>query len=113
MLTIQVDTAAGKWRDSGDGTGIIPDDSYKGLNPITEEQAYSSRAYRMAMPQSNSSDACSVSSWSSDSYSDGSLQEMEDSHYTGGKIRKGFWERKVKGVTPAGVRDELLRKTIK
>jgi hypothetical protein len=71
----------------------------------------------MAMPRHDphrsQSDTGSLSSWSSDSYSDGSLQEMEDSHYTGGKIRKGFWERKVKGVTPAGVRDELLRKTIK
>lgn len=56
------------------------------------------------------SSASSNSSWSSDSYSaESDLQSNEDSHYAGAQNEAGTW----RGVTPAGVRDQLLRKTIR
>lgn len=71
----------------------------------------------MAVPSAGhgaGSDSGSVSSWTSDSYSAGSeLDEFGDTHYVGNESKKGALGGLVKGVTPGGIRDELLRKTIR
>jgi hypothetical protein len=94
-----VDTADKKWKDSGDGSGIIPDESY-------------------GEDQNDQADAASdVSSVLSVSYSATSsdLHSNEDTHYAGldEKKQKGWIGEKTKGITPAGIRKELLRKTVR
>lgn len=94
-----VDTADKKWKDSGDGTGIIPDESY-GADRDTERE-----------------EGSDVSSILSDTYSATSsdLHQNEDTHYAGldDKKERGWIAEKTKGITPAGIRKELLRKTVR
>ena len=94
-----VDTADKKWKDSGNGTGIIPDESYS-----ADQEDEADRA----------SDASSILS---DTYSATSsdLHQNEDTHYAGldEKKEKGWLAEKTKGITPAGIRKELLRKTVR
>ena len=93
-----VDTAAGKWKDAGNGGGIIPDDTYDDSQPAQD---------------SDDSDAASISS---DSYSATSdLQENEDTHYVGldKEKEKGWLQEKVHGITPSGIKKKMLRKTLR
>jgi hypothetical protein len=94
-----VDTAAGKWKDAGNGGGIVEDDS-EGQDDDQQ--------------QANDSD---VSSLLSDSYSATSsdLQDNADTHYVGLDTTKerSWLEKKTHGITPAGIRKELLRKTVR
>jgi hypothetical protein len=108
----QVDTAAGKWRDAGNGGGIIPD----------ETSIFHPREDRNGEPPGRHPEAIesrsSISSTSlSDSYSaSSSLQDNEDTHYAGFDAReenKGWVKRHVKGTTPGGVRKQILRKTVR
>jgi hypothetical protein len=58
----------------------------------------------------------SISSFSSASYSaDTDLDDNEDTHYAGlpPKEDQGWLEKRVKGITPGGIRKELLRKTVR
>jgi hypothetical protein len=58
----------------------------------------------------------SVSSMSSASYSaDSDLDNNEDTHYVGlpKDEDRGWLAKRAKGITPAGIRKELLRKTVR
>ncbi|RXK41274.1 hypothetical protein M231_01424 [Tremella mesenterica] len=99
-----VDTAAGKWHDAGNGGGIIPD------NPIEQINQGDGQEQRFV------DDTAPRSSRSSVSYSAGSdLQDNEDTHYVGLDKDKGrnWLQRKTKGITPSGIRNDLLRKTVR
>ena len=53
---------------------------------------------------------------SSGSYSaDTDLDDNEDTHYAGlpKDEDRGWLSKRVKGITPAGIRKELLRKTVR
>jgi len=93
-----VDTAAGKWKDSGDGSGIIPTD------PDDEDDDQGE----------NRSDSSSILS---DTYSaiSSELQDDEGTHYAGldGKKDEGWLHKKAKELTPNGIRKELLKKTVR
>ncbi|KIR97495.1 IQ domain-containing calmodulin-binding protein [Cryptococcus deuterogattii 2001/935-1] len=113
-----VDTAAGRWKDAGDGTGIVPAD------PQSEEDENKSKAQPTIDPYApphnhrmhKVSGSSSLSSLSSDSYSPQSsdLDENESTHYVGlDQKPEGWLERKKKRLTPGGVRRELLRKTVR
>ena len=98
-----MDTAANKWRDAGHGRGIVPQDETD--QGDDDEQNH---------PDGDVSD--SESEAVSDTYSATSdLQENEDTHYVGlDQVSKQNWlERKTKGITPGGIRKELLRKTVR
>lgn len=112
LIPPQVDTAAGKWRDSGDGSGIIPDETWKELHP--EEAKREAELYR-AGSRGSSSSAVSVSSMSSGWSAQSGLQENEATHYDEytAESEKGWLGRKVEGVTPAGIKKQLLRKTVR
>lgn len=105
-----VDTAAGKWRDSGDCSGIVPEETWKELHP--EEAEREAELYRTG---AGSSSDLSISSMSSGWSAQSGLQENESTHYDeyNGDNLKGWLGRKVEGVTPAGVKKQLLRKTLK
>lgn len=108
----QVDTAAGKWRDSGNGGGIVPDESSI-FNPASEDDE--NEAGRSSRSRSGSVSSGSLSS-ASDSYSASSeLQDNEATHYADFDARKekGWVQRHVQGVTPSGVRKQILRKTVR
>jgi hypothetical protein len=93
-----VDTAAGKWKDSGDGGGIIP------TGPDDEDDNQ----------YDNRSDSSSIIS---DTYSaiSSDLQEEEGMHDAGldEDNDKGWLQKKAKEFTPNGIRKELLRKTMR
>lgn len=101
-----VDTAAGKWMDSGDGSGIVPDEGFDGT-------ASQSALYR---PGRQDSSASSDGSISSDSYSQ--LSDMDDNegtHYVGldKQAEKGWLQRKAEEITPSGIRKKMLRRSVK
>ncbi|XAO23003.1 hypothetical protein I312_101780 [Cryptococcus bacillisporus CA1280] len=113
-----VDTAAGRWKDAGDGTGIVPAD------PQSEEDENKPKPQPTIDPYApphnqrmhKVSRASSLSSLSSDSYSAQSseLDENESTHYVGlDQKPEGWLERQKKRLTPGGVRRELLRKTVR
>jgi hypothetical protein len=109
----QVDTAAGKWRDSGNGGGIVPDESSI-FKPASDEEEEGD-AGRSSRSRSGSVSSGSLSS-ASDSYSASSeLQDNEATHYADFDARKekGWVQRHVQGVTPSGVRKQILRKTVR
>ncbi|WVQ78707.1 hypothetical protein IAT38_000794 [Cryptococcus sp. DSM 104549] len=125
-----VDTAAGKWKDAGDGQGIIPDEGdsdsdedgegHKEPPPLPRDPyATTSRTpWRRHghLHRPSTSHSTSTSSLSSDSYSAQSsdLDENEDTHYVGlDKPEQGWWAQRRKKVTPGGMRKELLRKTVR
>ncbi|WRT65622.1 uncharacterized protein IL334_002567 [Kwoniella shivajii] len=121
-----VDTAAGKWKDAGNGNGIISDDTNNSIdsdednhNEISGRHAYASTSktpwngkhrHKPVSPNASSTD-----SLSSDSYSAGSdLDDNEDTHYVGiDKSDKGWLESRKNKLTPGGMRKELLRKTVR
>jgi hypothetical protein len=95
-----VDTAAGKWKDGGHGTGIFP---LTAEDDDEEEVAGDDR---------------SDSSWQlSDTYSaiSSDSQDDEATHYAGmDKEKEQSWlSKKTEGLTPAGIRKQLLRKTVR
>lgn len=94
-----VDTAAGKWKDGGHGSGIIPNDD-------TDDPADGAGDDR--------SDASSVLS---DTYSaiSSDLQENEGTHYAGGEGAKeqSWLAKKTEGIRPSGISKKLLRKTVR
>jgi hypothetical protein len=103
---IQVDTARNRWKDSGDGSGIIPD------QPMLERLR--SDDTEPATPDDISD--YSVHSMSSASYSaESDFDDNEDTHYAGlpKDEDQGWLAKRAKGVTPAGIRKELLRKTVR
>ncbi|GFZ42631.1 hypothetical protein JCM24511_00348 [Saitozyma sp. JCM 24511] len=107
-----VDTAAGKWRDSGNGGGIVPDESSI-FNPASDDDE--NEAGRSSRSRSGSVSSGSLSP-ASDSYSASSeLQDNEATHYADFDARKekGWVQRHVQGVTPSGVRKQILRKTVR
>ncbi|WWD16577.1 hypothetical protein CI109_101005 [Kwoniella shandongensis] len=114
-----VDTAAGKWRDSGDGSGIVPDDSTTEPQPELakkpSEVRYGVKDETSDREEGESSSDSSTKSISSASYSAGSdLDDNEDTHYAGlDKEDDGWWEKRKKRLTPGGIRKELLRKTVR
>jgi hypothetical protein len=102
-----VDTARNRWKDSGDGSGIIPD------QPMLE-RLRSDDPSNPATPDDGSE--YSVSSVSSASYSaDTDLDDNEDTHYAGlpKDEDRGWLAKRANGITPAGIRKELLRKTVR
>ncbi|OWZ32685.1 IQ domain-containing calmodulin-binding protein [Cryptococcus neoformans var. grubii Br795] len=113
-----VDTAAGRWKDAGDGTGIVPvdpqseeDENTPKPQPTIDPYAppHNHRVYQISR-------ASSLSNLSSDSYSPQSseLDENESTHYVGlDQKPEGWLERQRKRLTPGGVRRELLRKTVR
>jgi hypothetical protein len=110
MTDDQVDTARQRWKDSGDGTGVVPDQIF--LNRLRSEDSTPSTKTAL---EDNVSDY-SVDSMSSASYSaDSDLDDNADTHYAGlpKDSERGWLSKKVKGVTPAGIRKELLRKTVR
>lgn len=113
-----VDTAAGRWKDAGDGTGIVP------VDPQSEEDENTPKPQPTIDPYASPhnhrvyqiSRASSLSNLSSDSYSPQSseLDENESTHYVGlDQKPEGWLERQRKRLTPGGVRRELLRKTVR
>ena len=104
-----MDTARHRWKDSGDGTGILPDDSLL-------ERLRSDDTPSKTHPTSDDASDYSVDSMSSGSYSaDTDLDDNEDTHYAGlpKDEDRGWLSKRVKGITPAGIRKELLRKTVR
>jgi hypothetical protein len=102
----QVDTARNRWKDSGDGSGIIPD------QPMLERL----RSDHTEPATSDDISDYSVHSMSSASYSaESDLDDNEDTHYAGlpKDEDQGWLAKTAKGVTPAGIRKELLRKTVR
>jgi hypothetical protein len=97
----QVDTAAGKWRDSGNGGGIVPDESSI-FKPASDEEEEGD-AGRSSRSRSGSVSSGSLSS-ASDSYSASSVLQDNEA---------GWVQRHVQGVTPSGVRKQILRKTVR
>lgn len=113
-----VDTAAGRWKDAGDGTGIVPADPQSEEDENTPKPQPTIDPY--ATPHNHHirkvSRTSSLSSLSSDSYSPQSseLDENESTHYAGlDQKPEGWLERQRKRLTPGGVRRELLRKTVR
>jgi len=107
-----VDTARQRWKDSGDGSGIIPDQTFLQRLRSDEPDA----PHKNVNPTEDDASDYSVSSMSSGSYSARSdLDDNEDTHYAGlpNDEDRGWLSRKVKGVTPAGIRKEMLRKTVR
>jgi hypothetical protein len=105
---IQVDTARNRWKDSGDGSGIIPD------QPMLERLRSDDSA--PATPTPDDISDYSVHPMSSASYSaESDLDDNEDTHYAGlpKDEDQGWLAKRAKGVTPAGIRKELLRKTVR
>jgi hypothetical protein len=110
---IQVDTARQRWKDSGDGTGVVPDQTF--LERLRSDDATPSAKPASGPTEDHVSDY-SVDSMSSASYSaESDLDDNEDTHYAGlpNDNDRGWLSKKVKGVTPAGIRKELLRKTVR
>ena len=91
-----IDTAAGRWKDSGDGSGIVPAD------PDDDDEG---------------EDRSDSSSILSDTYSaiSSELQDNEATHYAGlDETKDENWlQKKTKELTPAGMRKEILRKTVR
>ncbi|WWD05811.1 hypothetical protein V865_003894 [Kwoniella europaea PYCC6329] len=122
-----VDTAAGKWKDAGDGKGIIPEDNSsdneddqrprKDDYTTTTKTPWKARKSRKTGSTPSSYGSASDLSISSDSYSaESDLDDNEDTHYIGldkDDEEKGWLERKKKRLTPGGMRKELLRKTVR
>ncbi|OCF30327.1 IQ domain-containing calmodulin-binding protein [Kwoniella heveanensis BCC8398] len=127
-----VDTAAGKWRDSGEGKGIIPDEgddtneTSRDTRPVAPGDPYASTSKtpwqaRRARPRTGEdadeytgSDSDSGSSASYSASSD--LDDNEDTHYVGldkEEEEKGWLAKRTKKYTPGGMRKELLRKTVR
>lgn len=101
-----MDTARNRWKDSGDGSGIIPD------APMLERL----RSDDTSPPTPDDVSDYSVHSMSSGSYSaDTDLDDNEDTHYAGlpKDEDRGWFAKTAKGITPAGIRKELLRKTVR
>lgn len=112
-IDIQVDTARQRWKDSGDGTGVVPDQTF--LERLRSDDTTPSAKPASNPTEDNVSDY-SVDSMSSASYSaESDLDDNEDTHYAGlpNDDDRGWLSKKVKGVTPAGIRKELLRKTVR
>lgn len=96
-----VDTAAGKWKDGGYGSGIVPT-----TDDDEDEDDQGGAA-------NSGSDTSSVVS---DTYSaiSSDLQENEDTHYAGNEGENDGWlAKKTQGITPSGIRKKLLRKTVR
>ncbi|WWC60223.1 uncharacterized protein I303_102789 [Kwoniella dejecticola CBS 10117] len=121
-----VDTAAGKWKDAGDGNGIIPEDDLscdegeeegdQHHSKANMEDVYASTSSTPWKQRQHPSGSSSTDSLSSDSYSaESDLDDNEDTHYVGldKEEEKGWLERKKKRLTPGGMRKELLRKTVR
>ncbi|WVF67126.1 hypothetical protein IAT40_001871 [Kwoniella sp. CBS 6097] len=126
-----VDTAAGKWKDSGDGKGIVPDegddkdskDEDENGRPVAPGDSYAStsktpwKARRARIRTGESGDYTDNDSGSSVSYSaESDLDDNEDTHYVGldkEAEEKGWLARRTKKYTPGGMRKELLRKTVR
>jgi hypothetical protein len=110
LIPVQVDTAAGKWKDSGNGTGIIPNDKQWSSKDDDEDDGDDN--------ERDGSDVSSLSSRSdiSDSYSaESDLQDNAETHYLGLEEgeKEGWLKRKTKGITPGGIKKGLLRKTLR
>nr|XP_019050292.1 IQ domain-containing calmodulin-binding protein [Kwoniella bestiolae CBS 10118]OCF29222.1 IQ domain-containing calmodulin-binding protein [Kwoniella bestiolae CBS 10118] len=118
-----VDTAAGKWKDAGEGNGIIPednlsdsDDDRKDNYATTSKTPWKVQRPHKATSTSSPYGSASDLSVSSDSYSaESDLDDNEDTHYVGldKEEEKGWLERKKMRLTPGGMRKELLRKTVR
>lgn len=116
-----MDTARDRWKDSGDGTGIIQDQSFLERLKSDGSDRHPSENKGKTKAQDTDADAVSlsdysISSFSSASYSaDSDLDDNEDTHYAGlpRKEDQGWLEKRVKGITPGGIRKELLRKTVR
>lgn len=89
-----VDTAAGRWKDLGDGGGIVPTDS-----DDEEDQG------------DGPSDSSSILS---DTYSAIS-SDLQDDGYSqpeaSDKGDEGWLQKKANGITPNGITKDLMRKT--
>ena len=96
----EVDTTPGKWKDSGDGRGVIRADAESDGNAEDE-------------PHASGMDTDSLtSSVSSSDLSSTELQAEEGTHYV--DVENQSWlERKKANFTPAGMGQNLLRKTIR
>ncbi|WVO13258.1 hypothetical protein L204_100871 [Cryptococcus depauperatus] len=111
-----VDTAARRWKDTGNGQGIVPydsaDDSAEDNPPRSPKDPYAvpRRHHLYKIPKQSS-----TFSFSSDTYSAQSdLDDNEDTHYMNlDKKSEGWLDRGRKKITPGGVRKELLRKTVR
>lgn len=104
-----MDTARDRWKDSGDGTGIVQDQTFL-------ERLRSDDTNERHPDTSDSASDYSISSVESASYSaESDLDDNEDTHYAGlpSKQDQGWLEKRVKGITPGGIRKELLRKTVR
>nr|XP_019004765.1 IQ domain-containing calmodulin-binding protein [Kwoniella mangroviensis CBS 8507]OCF68226.1 IQ domain-containing calmodulin-binding protein [Kwoniella mangroviensis CBS 8507] len=122
-----VDTAASRWKDAGEGKGIIPEDNSsdnedeqlprKDDYTTTTKSPWKARKSRKTGSTPSSYGSASDLSISSDSYSaESDLDDNEDTHYVGldkADEEKGWLERKKKRLTPGGMRKELLRKTVR
>ncbi|WVR03884.1 hypothetical protein IAU60_000883 [Kwoniella sp. DSM 27419] len=124
-----VDTAAGKWKDGGQGTGIYPFDSATddghGDEPGEERDRHDGSAYTgtsktprstRSSPSRSREEESDGASSSSVSYSASSdLDDNEDTHYAGldQPDDRGWSARKKERLTPGGIRKELLRKTVR
>ena len=116
-----MDTARDRWRDSGDGTGIIQDQSFlerlkSDSSDQTAQTSHGKGRKDLGDPDSDARSDYSLSSFSSGSYSaDTDLDDNEDTHYAGlpRKEDQSWFDRKIKGITPGGIRKELLRKTVR
>ncbi|WWC87802.1 uncharacterized protein L201_002694 [Kwoniella dendrophila CBS 6074] len=124
-----VDTAAGKWKDAGDGNGIIPEDDQSddedegqnhrihGLGLKTKKEDPYATTSKTPLKSSTNTASSSTTSLSSDSYSaESDLDDNEDTHYAGldkDDEEKNWLKAKRKRLTPGGMRKELLRKTVR
>ncbi|KAK8861514.1 hypothetical protein IAR55_002335 [Kwoniella newhampshirensis] len=108
-----VDTAAGKWKDSGDGSGIVPDDTSSESYPEPPLAANTDDSTTTGSSETTSDD--STESDPTGSYSAGSdLDDNEDTHYAGvDKEDDGWFEKRRKRLTPGGIRKKLLKKTVR
>lgn len=87
-----MDTAAGHWKDRGDGKGIVPDDT----------------SHRPKQPEHRRSFESIAPSLSSE-------ESVAATHYAGGPVKgKYAWTRALRRYfTTRGIVDRLLRKTIR
>nr|XP_019012150.1 IQ domain-containing calmodulin-binding protein [Kwoniella pini CBS 10737]OCF50931.1 IQ domain-containing calmodulin-binding protein [Kwoniella pini CBS 10737] len=112
-----VDTAAGKWKDSGNGNGIIPENNISDDEKGQDSNTKNSYASTSTTPwKQRSSGTSSTDSLSSDNYSaESDLDDNEDTHYIGldKEQEKGWLVRNKQKLTPGGMRKELLRKTVR
>lgn len=123
MFMIQVDTASGRWRDAGDGNGIVAmeptdEDNHEdeGFDKTLAKRHTSASPSPSASNSASNTDLSSLSSDSSASYSaDSDLQEDEAVHNAVlDKQKDRNWvEKKIHGVTPSGIRNAILRKTVR